>query len=152
MLHKSFSFWSVIPAVLKRESRKNKATGCPIKNFGHDENITIRSSHKVNFKTYIIFGLNAILSCICRYLYNKLFTTVRYSCLLSSACKTAPPFNCLPLSFDHSNISASVMFLLKFLDICFRLLLYESISIPGSFQIPPHPPFLKGGLPTSIPF
>ena len=66
--------------------------------------------------------------------------------------KLPPPFNCLTLSFDHSNISASVMFLLKFLDICFRLLLYESISIPGSFQIPPHPPFLKGGLPTSIPF
>ncbi|MBI4690707.1 MAG: hypothetical protein HY754_10660 [Nitrospirae bacterium] len=27
---------NVIPAVLKRESR-NKDTGCPIKNFGHDE-------------------------------------------------------------------------------------------------------------------
>jgi len=26
----------VIPAVIKRESR-NKSTGCPIKNFGHDE-------------------------------------------------------------------------------------------------------------------
>ncbi|MEW6417784.1 MAG: hypothetical protein AB1480_06655, partial [Nitrospirota bacterium] len=47
--------------------------------------------------------------------------------------------------FDHSNISASVMFLLKFLDICFRLLLYESISVHKSFQIPPHPPFLKWG-------
>jgi len=27
---------NVIPAILKRESR-NKGTGCPIKNFGHDE-------------------------------------------------------------------------------------------------------------------
>lgn len=53
-------------------------------------------------------------------------------------------FYCLPLSFYHRNISVSVMFFLKFLDICFRLLLYESIFIPKSFQIPP-PPFLKGG-------
>ena len=56
------------------------------------------------------------------------------------------PFNCLPLSFDHSKVSASVMFLLRFLDICFRLLLYASMTQPfGSFQIPPHPPFLKEG-------
>ncbi|MDP3244386.1 MAG: hypothetical protein Q8M83_01865, partial [bacterium] len=40
------------------------------------------------------------------------------------------------------------MFLRRFLDICFRLLLYESIAPPlGVFKAPPHPPFLKGGLP-----
>jgi len=31
--------------------------GCPIKNFGHDENITVRSQLMVDFKTYVIIWL-----------------------------------------------------------------------------------------------
>jgi len=34
-----------------------KGTGCPIKNFGHDENITVRSQLMVDFKTYVIIWL-----------------------------------------------------------------------------------------------
>ena len=40
------------------------------------------------------------------------------------------------------------MFFLKSLDICFRFLLYESIFIPKSLQIPPL--FLEGGFNTFL--